>query len=290
MIGSEGKAQAGSTAAAKPRSLWAERLLSELLKPFSSAVRARSREPLFLRMLVEGLGEDATLLEVGSSDGCEAIEALVRGRASRVVIAEPDPGNIARAKDAVRRARVTAGSVTFVNCGIGAESGAREFYFHPTHSNLNSAAAPPKGARAETIDFFSLRDFVARQTVAVPMLVKMDIEGYEVDVLEGAIDLLIGTPGISILTELHPERYTADRSMERLLTALFRSGYAASLIESAGEPQPREFAEAGLAPFLISGTRGLYRDIPADLALSFCSAMHGTPPRKIARSVLLSRP
>lgn len=287
MTGGNGKAQAVPS---RPRSLWAERLWSELLKPFSSAVRARAREPLFLRMLVEGLGDGATLLEVGSSDGCEAIEAIVRGGASRVVIAEPDRGNIARAREAVRRARLPAGSVTFVNAGIGAESGQREFYFHPTHSNLNSAVAAPQGGRSEILDFFSLGDFAAQQSVAAPMLIKMDIEGYEVDVLEGALDLLSGTPGISILTELHPERYTTERSMERLLSALFESGYAASLIESAGEPQPREFVETGLTPFLISGTRGLYRDVPADMAVDFCARLHGSPPRKIARSVLLSRP
>ena len=290
MTGDDGR-RAAPAAPARPKSLWAERLLAEVLKPFSPAVRARSREPLFLRMLVEGLEQGGTLLEIGSSDGCEAVEAILRGGASRVVVAEPDPGNIAKAGEAIRRAGLPPVSVSFVNCAIGARSGRGEFYFHPTHSHLNGAT-PGRldAAQAVTLDFFGLRDFVARQGVATPMLIKMDIEGYEVDVLDGAIDLLVETPGISILTELHPVLYTPERSMHRLLTTLFRNGYAASLVESAGERQPPEFAAAGLVPFLVSGTRGLYRDVPADLALEFCSAMHGTPPRKIARSLLLSRP
>lgn len=283
---SGGEHQAGRV---KPKSLWGERLLLELMKPFSEAAKSRSREPLFLRMLIEGLGDGATLLEVGSSDGCEAIEALRTGAAARVVIAEPDRNNIATAKSAIRRARVPEKAVTIVNCGIADETGPRSFHFHPTRSNLNSALAPPAGARSEKLEFFSLSDFVARQHITGPMLVKMDIEGYEVDVLEAASDLLTHSRDVSILSELHPERYTDERSMERLLGMLFANGYRAKLIESAGQHQPEEFAAAGLVPFVTSGTRGLYRDVPAELALPFCSRLHGPTQRKIVRSVLLSR-
>jgi FkbM family methyltransferase len=273
----------------RPKSLWGERLLFSLMKPFSGAARSRSREPLFLKMLIEGLGEGATLFEVGSSDGCEAIEALRRGAAKRVVIAEPDRANIAVAEEAIRRARVASDAVTIVNCGIADISRKGTFYFHPTRSNLNSALQPPPGARSESLDFFSLGDFIAAQRIVPPMLVKMDIEGYEVDVLEAASGLLLETPGIGILTELHPERYSDSRSMERLLEKLFTGGYRPTLMESAGQRQPEEFASAGLVPFLVSGTRGLYRDVPTELALPFCARLHGSPQRKIVRSVLLTR-
>ena len=273
----------------KPKSLWAERLLLELMKPFSPSARARAREPLFLRMLIEGLGDGSTLLEVGSSDGCEAIEALRSGAASRVVIAEPDRNNIEAARTALRRAMLPEAAVAFLNCGIADRSGRHAFHFHPTHPNLNTALAAPAGARSEDLDFFSLEDFVAQQRIVPPMLIKLDIEGYEVDVLAAATDLLQVTPGVSILTELHPERYSNERSMERVLGALFAHGYVAPLIESAGQKQPAEFAEAGLVPYLTSGTRGLYRDVPPELALPFCSRLHGPAQRKIVRSVLLTR-
>jgi hypothetical protein len=88
---------------------------------------------------------------------------------------------------------------------------------------------------------------------------------------------------------LHPERYSSERSMERVLEKLFAHGYVARLIESAGEQRPAEFSDAGLVPYLTSGTRGLYRDVPPEFALPFCSRLHGPARRKIVRSVLLTR-
>jgi FkbM family methyltransferase len=272
-----------------PKSLWFERLVGELFKPFSAAVRSRSREPLFLRMLREGLPRGATLLEIGSSDGCEAIEAVRRCGADRVVIAEPHLANIERAKDAVRRARVPLDRLTFDNCAIAETTGRHSFHLHPRNANLNSAISPIEGGSSVDVDFYSLSDFIEKHRLMGPLLIKMDIEGYEVDVIRGAMDLLATRPGIGILMELHPVRYEGTRSMVKTMEALMSYGYEAALLESAGEPVPVEFAEAGLSPAFVSGTRGLYRGVPNMLALSFCSQLHGQTPRKIARSVLLVR-
>lgn len=286
MMGARTPASAGQ---ARPKSLWGQRLWLEVLKPFSPLARARSREPLFLYMLREALGDGGTLLEIGSSDGCEAIEALTRTRAHRVVIAEPDPANIEAVRAALQRERVEESRVQIVNCAIGAATGTGAFHFHPTRSHLNSAMANGEGARTRTIEFRSLPDFMAGQQISTPTLVKMDIEGHEVEVLRGAMDLLHEAGGISILMEVHPSTYTSERSMAAILRSLFDHGYTAALVEAAGTPRPPEYTDAGLVPFLVSGTRGLYRDVPPALAVEFCSRLHGNTGRKLARSILLKR-
>ncbi len=274
----------------RPRSLWLERLGAELLKPFSAQVRARAREPLFLRMLLAGLPPGGTLVEIGSSDGCETIEAFRSGRCERAVIIEPDARNIASIRAALAAARIPADKVDIVNGGISDVAGVRPFYLHPTRSNFNSALEAGPDAQQVDVRFVTLPQLLAEQSVAPPLLIKMDIEGYEVEVLKGAMDYLLQHPSVAILMELHPQLYDAARSLGAQMGKLLANGYQARFVESAGTPVPPSFKRLGLSPRLISGRRGLYHDVAPDDALALCCRLQPEGEGKAARSVLLAGP
>lgn len=274
----------------RTRSLWLERLGAELLKPFSAQIRARAREPLFLRMLLAGLPPGATLVEIGSSDGCETIEAFRSGHCERAVIVEPDARNVAAIREALTRARVPMQKVQIVNGGISDEPGVRPFFLHPTRSNFNSALEAGPDARQVDVRFLTLPQLLAEQAVTPPFLVKMDIEGYEVEVLKGAMNYLVQQPDAAVLMEVHPQRYDAARSLEVQMGQLLASGYRVKLVESATTPVPPAFQRLGLSPFLVSGRRGLYDDVAPDDALALSCHLQPGGKGKAVRSVLLVGP
>lgn len=283
----------GLEAPRRPRSIVWKQLLDELLKPFSPGLRARAREPLFLEMLHHGLRGEVTLVEVGSSDGCEAIEALRYCGAPRVVIAEPHAGSIATAEAAFRAARVPRQKISLHQVAVGDHSGPGTIFVHPTHPNLNSAHAPPPGATQQATRFTTISDLLAVENITGPALIKMDVEGYEVEVIAGAMSAIEAGQDLRFLLEVHPERYSESHSLANIMERLFALGYRVTLLEFAGQRAPAEFLAAGMSPVVVGRRRALYADPAPDVAMRFCCFQHrgqGGHDRKIARSVLLMRP
>jgi len=268
-------------------------MLDEVLKPFSPGLRARAREPLFLEMLHHGLRDGATLVEVGSSDGCEAIEALRYCGTPRVVIAEPHAGSIATAETAFRKARIDRERISIRQLAVGDRSGAGTIFFHPTHPNLNSAFEAPPGATQQLTAFTTIAELLRLEAVTGPALVKMDVEGYEVEVIAGAMAAIEAGQDLRFLLEVHPERYSESHSLAKIMERLFAFGYRVPLIESAGIRVPAEFQAAGMSPVVIGRRRALFANATPETALQFCCFLHkgaNGRGRKIARSVLLMRP
>lgn len=277
----------------RPRSIVWKQLFDEVLKPFSPGLRARAREPLFLEMLHHGLRDGATLVEVGSSDGCEAIEALRYCGTPRVVIAEPHAGSIATAEAAFRTAHVQRERISLHQIAVGDHSGQGTIFFHPTHPNLNSAHAPPPGATQQTTRFTTIAELLSLESITGPALIKMDVEGYEVEVIAGAMSSVEAGQDLRFLLEVHPERYSDSHSLAKIMERLFALGYRVPLLESAGVRVPTEFSAVGMSPVVVGRRRALYADPAPEIALRFCCFRHkgeGGQERKIARSVLLMRP
>lgn len=283
----------GHEAPRPPRSIVWKQLVDEVLKPFSPGLRARAREPLFLEMLHHGLRGGGILVEVGSSDGCEAIEALKYCDAPRVVIAEPHAGSIANAEAAFRRAHIPRQRISVHQVAVGDRSGDGTIFVHPTHPNLNSAHAPPPGATQQATRFTTISELLAAESITGPALIKMDVEGYEVEVIAGAMPAIEAGQDLRFLLEVHPERYSDSHSLANMMERLFALGYRVSLLESAGHRAPAEYPAAGMFPVVVGRRRALYADPAPDVAMRFCCFQHRGQDghsRKIARSVLLMRP
>jgi FkbM family methyltransferase len=276
------------------------RRFDRLLRYFSSAARARLREPIFLEMLLDALENGAALVEVGTNDGREAIEALRSDNTDlAVVIAEPDQRNMKRARDAISRAIGPDAPVRFIPVGIWDRSGPGSFFLNGAESNLNTSSRKPGSAATVEIevDYLTLPKLLEKERLSPPLIFKMDIEGHEVEVLNGAIDYLVSQTPIKILLEVHPSLYGPSHSLAEVLNRLFAGGYRTALLESAGGPVPHTFAEAGLSPIKTIGRHGLYRDVANDLVREFACFEHidqagsGTrTTRKVVRSLLLVKP
>ena len=117
----------------------------------------------------------------------------VVGPTGRVVAFEPSPGNVGYLRRALSLNVVT--NVSVIAAAVSRASGKTMF---DLGADSSTGRISPQGALE--IDTIGLDDFVARENCR-PSLIKIDVEGAEVEVLEGASTTLRNfTPSLLIAT------------------------------------------------------------------------------------------
>lgn len=140
------------------------------------------------RMIRPGM----TILEVGGHHGHDTIPlATWTGPAGHVITVEPLPENVSVIHENLRLNAL--GNVTVIAAALGATSGSAKL-------KQTSNGSIATGESGVGIDVLSVDDLCAR-VGRWPDLIKMDVEGYEIDVLLGATQALARRPALHI--ELH---------------------------------------------------------------------------------------
>lgn len=158
-----------------------------LLFEGSAAALARCR-PLSLAGLritgairAEGI-VPSTILDVGANRGQFAAAALQRFPQASIIAFEPLPGPAA----ALRRLPLRAVHQVV----LGAEE--KPIDFHPHAYDLSSSVLPVHGGGGSVLRLTQKRldQLVGPHDLAGEVLIKLDVQGYELDVLAGASDVL----------------------------------------------------------------------------------------------------
>lgn len=135
--------------------------------------------PAFL----EAVSPGDIVYDVGAHVGYfTAIAALRVGAAGRVVAFEPRPVNLRLLRGHVKVNRLD--NVTVVGVGVGRETGSARF-----EEGTGSGTGKLSGSGALTVPVVHL-DGVVEEGYPAPDFIKIDVEGGELDVLEGARGLL----------------------------------------------------------------------------------------------------
>jgi len=267
-------------------------------KQLVRVLKREPREPIFLAMLDEAVVKGASVIEVGSSDGYEARYLFKKyGDGIKVYILEPDSYN----REEIVKALGSRDNLYLFSKAVSDRSHRGSFYLNRERSNLSTAIAHDSSVELATVEYVTLEDFIKEQNIHEPIVVKMDIEGYEVEVLRGSLEYLAGSGDIRILMEVHPLMYNEERSLKGVLVKLFSAGYRVKLLETAALPRPDKFIEKGLRPAMVARgrgcyERGLYRDVDNEFVLEVACRRQVNPiegPRKftekIVRSLLLAK-
>lgn len=224
----------------------------------------RERDQIYL--IRNELREGMVVLDIGSNIGFyPLLEASLVGKQGKIYALEPSPQNfdllsrnieLNHQSDVIEKYRV----------GASNKDGIEKFYLYAM-SNLHTLNPetyryPQKYRPIESIDIrvVSVADFV-RDKKPIDFL-RMDIEGHEVEVLEGMVQA-IEQYGLSpsILFEIHIKKYDdIHHSMRAPLVKLFELGYYAKTIISNDDSKPK-FREKGYKPSLIVKTDGVYRGL-----------------------------
>jgi FkbM family methyltransferase len=195
----------------------------------------------------------ATVVDVGANIGATAVWAARRvGPQGRVVAVEPTADNVAVLRENVELNGFR--NVTIVAGAAGRRRESREFYVRGDVSAVNSLFPDSIYAsvtQVVRVDVQPLDDLV----LGPADLVKIDVEGAELDVLAGMTTLL-QVPSIRLLVEWHPVlQQAAGYAPDALPRALIDAGFA---LETVDHLRRRPFGVqhiAGEAERLIAARR-----------------------------------
>ncbi|MGP3957815.1 FkbM family methyltransferase [Nonomuraea sp. 3N208] len=146
-----------------------------------------------------------SIVDVGANIGAYACTGAARlPRDGRLIAFEPVPENIAYLRRNVEGNQL-AGRVTVEQMAIGAGPGELTVYLSGEQSGKHSAASANVGtpAGAVTVPMTSIDAYLEGSGLGPPDVIKIDVEGYEGFVLQGAAQTLTSAP--TLLFELHPE-------------------------------------------------------------------------------------
>lgn len=185
-------------------------------------------EPHIARAIDRELASGGGFVDVGAHVGLWSLYAAGLDGVT-VVAVEPSP-----AFRLLEQATAGHSNIMLVNAGCGSTEGAMIFYAQG--DNTIGTLTPEIAAAYDgfgdgplmeetTVDVFRLDEIVASVGMS-PSLVKIDVEGFEVEVLEGAQGLLAGV-GTTWIIEVHPWQLDmAGSTEEDLFGILTQFGYA----------------------------------------------------------------
>jgi FkbM family methyltransferase len=127
--------------------------------------------------------QKAVVLDVGANIGCTSL--LFGARARRVIAFEPSPTTFRFLRDNIQRAGLQ--NVELHNVGLGRENGSSmlTFALNNRSGGFISDTAASSGHVTEEIEIRRLDDMAAELAITHADFVKIDVEGFERNVLEG---------------------------------------------------------------------------------------------------------
>lgn len=170
------------------------------------------------------LPRGGTFWDVGANIGWFSMyAATLTSRSGSVLSFEPSPEVV----KLLRRNAAAYPKIQVFDCAIGSTNGTKTFAAQGTSSaaslvesvtQINSRHQPGEPIQQIPVSVRTL-DEIAYETGSIPDLIKIDIEGYELEALKGARNLLQHKPRLII--EIHPRQLALSGGSEaELLSAL----------------------------------------------------------------------
>lgn len=195
-------------------------------------------EPDVSAVMLRTLAPGDLVVDVGANIGYfTSLAALLVGPRGQVLAFEPDGDNVARLE--ANLALNQLDNVTIVRQPVSDRLGEVEFFLNSDSSGGNALWDPahfPGNVRSErdrkrqTLMATTLDAELDRRGLGTPKLVKIDTEGAEQKILEGARQLLENAAVPFVIAELHPfglqQLGASQQSLRQLMAA---QGYATFL-------------------------------------------------------------
>ena len=144
----------------------------------------------------------------------------------QVIGFEPDAYNHSLAKQNIERNSLT--NATLFNCALGSEEGTLHVYKSSSNFGDHRVYKADDRSEGHEIAVHKLATLIDQNQLRSPDFIKMDVQGYEIEVLKGMSEVLARPGALTLLTEYWPHGLKAAGSdpleMRRLMSNLgFRS-------------------------------------------------------------------
>jgi FkbM family methyltransferase len=215
-------------------------------------------EPTLVDSIARDLPPGGTFFDVGANVGLVTFEVvgLTSDRRPQIHAFEPHPDNVA----AIRRnlALNPEARVEVVGAAVGAATGSAVLGISPNpnesgwHRIVSEGSGGPAVAGTIDVPVTTVDEHAARHGIEHIDVLKVDVEGVEASVLEGASGLLSRRAiGMVILEISEPLLEATGRDSERVHDTMARHGYRGAVIKSTSPtrmiPKTRHLAPDDVA-------------------------------------------
>lgn len=220
------------------------------------------------RLVQAVLGSGDVFLDVGANVGYYSLlAAQIVGAGGQVHAFEPMPQNGAALRHTVRENGIT--NIVVNQVAVGAGPGSLDLFVSDQQiGNSGWASVVPSGRRAKmvTVERVAIDDYLTSRSIGRVNLVKLDIEGGELDAFRGMRSLLALPDAPDLLFEVNPDLLERLGSDSRDLTrTISEQGYALYRVELPGlKPVEPDQKIARLANLFCTKAPGRWRQLIRD--------------------------
>jgi FkbM family methyltransferase len=201
----------------------------------SSFDSTQSDERRFLRTFLLGKVEPV-VLDVGANCGQYARLLRAESPGANIYSFEPHPVTFAKLEAVAKTLRITP-----VNAGVGSIEGVAQLHDYETDAGSEHASLIPgiierihhSRSKAISVDLITIDSFVAKQRLSKIALLKIDVEGFELEVLKGARNLILNKHVDAIQLEFNEMSVVARTFVCDVAAAL--PGYQLHRLLKSGE-------------------------------------------------------
>jgi len=182
-------------------------------------------------LLMNILGQPADFIDIGANIGWFTLVAAhaLRGR-GQVHSFEPDPAHLAKLRTNVSTNHLE--NVTINGCALSDRSGNARLYLNAVNRGDNSLLPSVERSGTTLVRLQRLDDYsgLSRER---PLILKLDVQGGEIDVLTGARTLLTSYPHeVVLFCEVSPTALAVGgRRTAELAALLDELGFAAAFVD-----------------------------------------------------------
>tara|TARA_R100000027_G_scaffold55573_1_gene44718 strand:+ start:207 stop:1088 length:882 start_codon:yes stop_codon:yes gene_type:complete len=253
-----------------------------------------ARERIFMNTLDTTIKPGMVCIDLGANIGYATMFMLRNaGPTGYVYAIEPDNHNLDILTKNIKENDYDDPSlIETTRCLITDYDGESPFWI-ANQPNLNSVKKTKHSIRQETIPCFSLSTYCKDRKY--PNFIKMDIEGHEVSVFNGAYEYFKKNRGEThFLLEVHAKMYDKDNDFAKTLHKYEEIGFKISKLIATPERDLAPFSRLGYTPDLVMPSdgwiRSLYTGVDNAHAIDICTKLHDDVyGGKAVRAIMVSR-
>jgi len=182
------------------------------------------REPESTKEIKKLVKSGDVVVEAGANIGYYALmESQLVGKKGKVYAIEPSPDNVVCLKNNIRLNNNS--NIEIYPLAVGDKKGNVKMNIS-SHSNLNSLIAQKNKKIIKTIDVNVTTLDVFLKNKKYPNFIRMDVEGYEYNIIKGMGKILKAKKPLKLFIELHPHIMKPEQT-KYILKTLMKYGFEA---------------------------------------------------------------